>query len=80
MVQASAEKLEHTGPAEKKRVVSMPQREQLGKYTRAALAKRKVNRAPDRERGESQGEREPYLGKKERDQSESIERKGWTLQ
>ena len=27
MVQASAEKLEHTGPAEKERVVSVPQRE-----------------------------------------------------
>ena len=29
MVQASAEKLEHTGPAEKERVASVPQREQL---------------------------------------------------
>ena len=27
--QASAEKLEHTGPAEKERVASVPQREQL---------------------------------------------------
>ena len=27
MAQASAEKLEHTGPAEKKRVASVPQRE-----------------------------------------------------
>ena len=29
MAQASAEKLENTGPAEKERVVSVPQREQL---------------------------------------------------
>ena len=29
MVQASMEKLEYTGPAEKKRVASVPQREQL---------------------------------------------------
>ena len=29
MAQASVEKLEHTGPAEKKRVASVPQREQL---------------------------------------------------
>ena len=29
MAQALAEKLEHTGPAEKKRVASLPQREQL---------------------------------------------------
>ena len=29
MAQASAEKLKHTGPAEKERVASVPQREQL---------------------------------------------------
>ena len=29
MAQASAEKLEHTGPAENEKVVSVPQREQL---------------------------------------------------
>ena len=32
MAQASAEKLEHTGPAEKERVASVPQRE-VGKNT-----------------------------------------------
>ena len=31
MAQASAEKLEHTGPAEKKRVASVPQGEQLAR-------------------------------------------------
>ena len=28
--------------------------------------------------GESQGEREPHLGEKEEDESNSMERKGWT--
>ena len=46
MAQASAEKLEHTGPAEKERVVSVPQRERaVGKNTGAAFAKRKRDRA-----------------------------------
>ena len=31
MAQALAEKLEHTGPAEKERVASVPQREQLAR-------------------------------------------------
>ena len=44
MVQASAEKLEHTGPAKKERVALVPQRA-LGKYAGAAFAKRKRNRA-----------------------------------
>ena len=43
MAQASAEKLEHTGPAEKEKVASVPQRE--SKNAGAALAKRKRNRA-----------------------------------
>ena len=42
MAQASAEKFEHTGPAEKKRVAT---ERAVGKYARAALAKRKWNRA-----------------------------------
>ena len=41
MVQASAEKLEHTGPAEKKRVASVPQREQLASTLETALPKEK---------------------------------------
>ena len=46
MAQASAEKLEHTGPAEKERVALVPQRERaVGKNARAALAKRKRSRA-----------------------------------
>ena len=41
MAQASAEKLEHTGPAEKKRVASMPQREQLASTPQPSLPKGK---------------------------------------
>ena len=56
MAQASAEKLEHTGPAEKERVASVPQRA-VGKYARAALAKRKRNRAVSPEYQIVSGER-----------------------
>ena len=45
MAQASAEKLEHTGPAEKKRVASVPQREQLARTPEPPMPKRKRNRA-----------------------------------
>ena len=38
---ASAEKLEHTGPAEKERVVSVPQREQLASTPELSLPKGK---------------------------------------
>ena len=41
MAQTSAEKLEHTGPAEKERVVSVPQREQLARTPEPPLPKRK---------------------------------------
>ena len=46
MVQASAEKLEHTGPAEKKRVVLMPQREQLASTPEPPLPKAKGTESP----------------------------------
>ena len=36
------------------------------------------SKAPDYEEGESQGGQESHLGKKEGDQSESMEKKGWT--
>ena len=39
MAQASAEKLEHTGPAEKERVASVPQREQLARTPEPPLAR-----------------------------------------
>ena len=41
MVQASADKLEHTGPAEKERVASVPQREQLASMLEPPLPKGK---------------------------------------
>ena len=81
MAQASAEKLKHTGPAEKERVASVPQREQLARTPEPPLPKGKgteQSKAPDHEGGESQGGREPHLGEREGDQSESMEWKGWT--
>ena len=41
MAQASAEKLEHTGPAEKERVASVPKREQLARTPEPPMPKRK---------------------------------------
>ena len=41
MAQASAEKLERTGPAEKERVTSVPQREQLARTLEPPLPKGK---------------------------------------
>ena len=45
MAQASTEKLEHTGLAEKERVVSVPQTEQLASTPEPPLPKGKRNRA-----------------------------------
>ena len=82
MAQASAEKLEHTGPAKKEKVASVPQREQLASTPELPLPKGKKqsrqSRVPDHEGGESQGGREPHLGEKEGDQSESMEWEKWT--
>ena len=78
MTQASAEKLEHTRPAEKERVASVPQRE-----SRLCQKKKEQSgqcRALDREVGENQGEREPHLDEREGDENGSMERKGWTTQ
>ena len=82
MAQALAEKLEQTGPAEKKRVASVPQREQLARTRSRPCQKEKeqsrLSRVSDHEGGESQDRREPHLGESEGDQSESIEWEGWT--
>ena len=43
MAQASAEKIEHTGPAEKKKSGLSATYRAVGKYTRAAIVKRKRN-------------------------------------
>ena len=60
MAHALAEKLKHTGPAEKERVASVSQREQLASTPKPPLPKRKeqsrLSRAPDHEGEESQGE------------------------
>ena len=82
MVQVSAEKLEHTGPAEKEKSGLSATERAVGKCAGAAYAKRKRNRAVSLEyqimRGENQGGREPHLDEKERDQSGSMEKKGST--
>ena len=83
MAQASAEKLEHTGPAEKERVASVPQRESSWQERRSRPCQKekeqsRLSKAPDHEGGESQDGREPHLGEKKGDQSESMEWKGWT--
>ena len=41
MAQATAEKLEHTGPAEKETVASVPQRERLARTPEPSLPKGK---------------------------------------
>ena len=85
MAQASAEKLEHTGPAEKERVASVPQRDRESSWQerRSRLYQKekeqsRLSRVPDHEGGESQDGRKPHLGEREWDQSESMEWKGWT--
>ena len=64
MAQASAEKLEHTGPAEKERVASVPQSEQLASTPEPPFPKEKETEPSDRKVEESEGEREPHLGGK----------------
>ena len=65
MAQASAKKLEHAGPAEKKRV---PQREQLAKrwsrLCQKEMEQSRQSRVPDHEGGEGQDGREPHVGKR----------------
>ena len=82
MAQASAGKLEHTGPAEKERVASVPQREHLASMAEPFCQKEReqirLPRVPDHEGEESQSGREPHLGESEGDQSKRMERKEWT--
>ena len=62
----------------------MPQREQLASAPNRLFQNEKEQsrlfRSPDHELGESQGEREPYFGEIEGDQSGRMERNGWTPQ
>ena len=58
MVQASAEKLQYTGPAKKIRVASVPQKEQLASMPEPPLPKKKEkqchqSKAPDRDMSKS---------------------------
>ena len=80
MAQASAEKFEHTEPAEKESVALVPQKEQLARTPEPPLPKGKRTEPSvqsTRSWGrESQGGREPHLGEREEDQSESIKKKG----
>ena len=66
MAQASAEKFEHTGPIEKERVASVPQRKQLAitpsHFCQKEKKRRHLSKASDHELGKSQDERVPYLG------------------
>ena len=83
MVQASAEKRKHTGPAEKERVASVPESSwqiRRSRFCQKEKEQSRQSKAPDREGGESQGERDLHLGEKEGYQSESMERRGWTPQ
>ena len=74
MPQVSAEKLEHTGPAEKERVAS-GHRESRWQVRQSRLCQEETEqsrlfRLPDRKAGESQGEREPHLGERGRSKRE----------
>ena len=81
-MQASAEKLEHNGPAHTKGVASVPQREQLASTPSRPCQKEKEqsrqSRSPDHKVGKSQGERESHVGEREEDQSGRMGRKELT--
>ena len=84
MAQASTEKLKHDGPAEKGRVATVPQREQLARTPEPPLRKGKGTEPSvqitrlDCKVGDSQAERESCLGEREGDRSESMEKKEWS--
>ena len=80
MAQASAEKLEHTGPAEKERVASITTERAVGKYVEPPLPKEKGTN-PSVQSTKSCGRIESRwanLGEREKDQSGSMKGKGWT--
>ena len=72
MAQVSAEKLEHTGPAEKERVAPEPQRESSWQERRSRSCEKVKEQSPlfkipDHQGEESQGGQEPHLGESEGD-------------
>ena len=83
MVQASAEKLAHTGPAEKEWPRS--HRESSWQVCRSRFCQKekeqsRQSRISNYEGRETQGGREPHLGEREGDQSGSMKKKGCTPQ
>ena len=84
MTQASAEKLEQTGPADKKRVASVQQSERLARTSKPPLPKKKEqshqSTLPDGDVQISQDEQEPQPGEKEVYQSGSMWKIEWTSQ
>ena len=70
MAQASVEKHERTGPAEKERVVSVPQGEQLARTLEPHLEKEQncLSRVSDHGGGESQGGRESRGSEREHEE------------
>ena len=72
-------------------ILSLPKRKEWPQYYRESSwqerrsrpcqkekEQSRLSRVPDHEGGESQDGREPHLGEKEGDQSESMEWEGWT--
>ena len=83
MAQDSVEKLEQTRPAEKERVVSVPQRENSWQERQSCPCQKekeqsRLSRVSDHEVGESQDGRELHLGESKGDQSKSMKWEGWT--
>ena len=75
MAQVLSEKLEHTGPAEKERVASVPQRESSRQARRSCLCQKEKEQSRQCKASDCEGGREPHLGENEGDQSESIKRR-----
>ena len=83
MAQTIAEKLKHTGPAEKERVASVQESSWLVRQSRLCRKEKKrsgLSRVPGRKLGESQDRREPHLGERQGNQGRNMERKEWTSQ
>ena len=77
MAQASAE-IEHTGPAEKERVASVPQREHLASTPEPHLPKRKGTEYQIMRKERVKEGKSRTLAREWGNQSGSMERKGWT--
>ena len=82
MAQTSAEKLEHTWPAEKEKVASAPQREQLASTPQPPFSRKqsRLFKVSHRNVAESQVSQSFPLAKEEGNRSRSIETKGWVPQ